>query len=194
VATALPFYWTLRALFFLTAFFRWCNKIFGGKEIYLREDDVIATAMAATDQGALHPEEAELIKRVLVVGNQPVAVLMVPLANCLTVPERTTRRRLSEALGMHSNVIVHAEKDPQTIRGIVERNKAWELADRHSDEVVNLKELVKPLAVLTSDTLVEDALDSWKNNLGAIVTDGGKMVGIVMRHHVLDRMIGADSV
>ncbi len=203
VGSALPLQLLLKTFAPITWALRWLSMLTGGHELRLyREEDVIATAQAAREHGALDPREVKLITDAIALGNRRVRDLLIPLGQCLTIAiePSPTRQELTDAATRHSHVIVRATPGGNIV-GLIMRKDVMAFLSRTNlppNQTVDLmkeKEL-KPCGMveLPQDWPIAKAYEFLNGDDACeVVDEQGRTVGILRSRRVANALLGIES-
>lgn len=192
VWSALPLRMLLQVLFPVTWALKQTNRLTGGQDRRLfREEDVVAAAQAAQEDGALNRQETALIRRAITMGNFRVEKVYIPLAKVLTIPLRPTRKQLSDAAAKHSHIIVCSGEN--TVIGAITRKDAVPILARDTppDQPIDLpKDIIRAMLDLPKTMLIAEAFEFLRgDDVACEVTDEhGKTIGIVRTRDVATRL------
>ncbi|HOX60882.1 MAG TPA: CNNM domain-containing protein [Candidatus Magasanikbacteria bacterium] len=186
--------WLLRVFVPVTRLLRLLNRFTGVKGVPIKEEHVIATARAAAETKAIAPGEADLIERVIAVGNKKVRDLMVPLSECIRVPMKVKLGQLVASMGSDKKdlpVLVINEKEQ--VVGHLSADDAVDVMYRTHDDVLNLSVAGEGTVHVDANAYITTIFPTLKKAPVGIVEDAGKVVGVIILKDVITAMTGASD-
>lgn len=172
----------LKIFFPVTWTLKMTNKLTGGKDLRYQEEDVVAAAQAAEEDGTLSPAEADFIENTLKVGNHVVLDIMVPVEKCAIVSVNALRMELIAAARLRHKILVNDPNDPMTIRGLVRVEEVIDLITTGlPDDRINLSSVMHNLAIISASMEVGEALKFLllQESAAGIVAYEGRTVGFI---------------
>jgi putative hemolysin len=183
----------------LTATTRLVLRLFGIKgqtESELTEDEIRAVISQGAESGAIPPAEADIVERVLGLGDQRVSALMTPRPDIEWVDVDATPDQLREFLASHTHTqFVVCQGSLDNVLGIV---MAAELLQRAmKGGPIQLRSLTRTALFVPDSLAAVKLLESFRRShkhVALVMDEHGAVEGLVTVTDLLEAMVGSLSV
>jgi putative hemolysin len=182
---------------FAKALLRFANILMPGKGLkegpYITEQELMASAAVASEEGEIEEEEKELIHSIFEFGDTIVREVMVPRPDVIAVEDTATLHDVQALLLEHgySRIPVFHE-DLDDILGVVFAKDV--LKAMHQGDVDRpLTEVCRPARVVPESKKVADLLREMqreKFHQAMVIDEYGSITGIVSLEDLLEELVG----
>jgi CBS domain containing-hemolysin-like protein len=182
---------------FANALLKLANVLMPGKGLkegpYITEQELLASAAVASEEGEIEEEEKELIHSIFEFGDTIVREVMVPRPDVIAVEDTATLHDVQALVLEHgySRIPVFHE-DLDDILGVVFAKDVLK-AMHQGDDDRPLREVCRPARVVPESKKVADLLREMqreKFHQAMVIDEYGSITGIVSLEDLLEELVG----
>jgi CBS domain containing-hemolysin-like protein len=182
---------------FAAALLKLANILMPGKGLkegpYITEQELLASAAVASEEGEIEEEEKELIHSIFEFGDTIVREVMVPRPDVIAIEDTATLRDVQALVLEHgySRIPVYHE-DLDDVVGVVFAKDVLK-ATHQGDADRPLTEICRPAHVVPESKKVADLLREMqkeKFHQAIVIDEYGSITGIVALEDLLEELVG----
>jgi CBS domain containing-hemolysin-like protein len=160
------------------------------------EQEVISVAAQSQRAGEISLQEARWVRNVLYLNDVQAHQIMTPREHVEAIAvDKPLSELCDESIKWrHSRLLVHAQKNPDEILGVVLRRQVYDaLARDHFDETIS--HLMSPSHNVNRNAPANELIDQFvarREHLFCVINTKNEYIGIVTLEDVLEEMLGQE--
>ncbi len=159
------------------------------------EEEIRALILTGQDEGALEPQEAEMLERVFRFGDRPVREVMTPRTELVAIPKNTALADFLDTYREYSHTRFPVyEGNLDNVIGILSiKDVLTAMAAGELENKTSITEMVRPIYFTPETKLIGELfaeLRSAGSQIAMVVDEFGGVSGLVTIKHLVEEVVG----